>query len=657
MSRSFVLVGALTFLTVAPLAAGVDHWTARGPEGGSIVRLAASPAAPGTVWGISPLDKVFKTTDGAATWTPVPSLQDRGITDIVPDPANASIVYARSFPERVLKSLNGGRSWSTANEGISTQIYTLAIAPSRPSTLYATSLEQLFKSTDGGSHWSAVSALHLPRSLVVSPADPDTLLVITGDFESLLLRSVDGGIHWTEVTGLSTQMPDTVTFDPHTSTVLYARTFREGLVRSDDAGETWTALDWPETSRSFFVQAMKIDPHSPGTLWLAGRAYGDPQTLEGLWRSDDRGAQWTLVYSDLPVRDIAVDPQAGLLVGVPKEGVLQSGDRGLDWSPAHRGLVAQVVNELAVAEDGTVWAGAIGDPSPFLSGQYNSLLRSRDGGVTWDDLRPAGLAGLHVSGIAPSPSSPETVHVAVYGGVFKTKDGGETWTLQNEGLRLGEALLGIAVAPSRPSTVYVAGIGSPICDESVDCVQSLVFRSNDGGAMWRRTGLQVPQFEAWGSLLVHPKSSGTVWIGGHGLYRSTDSGATWTRLGNGLRGFVLDLVLDPSAPDKLTAAVWSDGSRKVFQSRDGGGHWRPASSGLPPGELVWDLAVDPARPATVYAATEAGVFVTDTGGARWHSLGGPRAAPAYSVAVDPSDPRTVYAGTDAGLFVLTRTDR
>jgi photosystem II stability/assembly factor-like uncharacterized protein len=651
MSRCLVLLGALALLAAAPLAAGPGSWTPLGPEGGSIVRLAASPAAPGTVWAVSPLGRIFKTTDGATIWKPVPSLQARGVVDIIPDPSNASIVYAWSFREGYLKSTDGGRSWSAAFEGLQKSLYALTIAPSRPSTLYALSQDQLFKSTDGGSHWSAVTELH-PWSLAVSPTDPDTLLAVVGDFDagSLLLRSRDGGAHWVEVVSLPSQLLYTIAFDPYSSTVLYASVLGGDFIRSDDEGETWIAVE-PEPRLHFSAHDWEIDPHSPGTLWLSGYD-GETRTL-GLWRSDDRGAHWILVYSgDLPVQDIAVDLQAGLLVGDARLGALRSRDRGLHWSPAHRGFLALMVDKLAVSEDGTVWSGAAAN----VYGPA-SLLWSRDGGATWEELRPAGLFGLRVHGIAPSPLDPETVHVASYGGVYTTEDGGNTWTLQKEGLRSGESLVDIAVAPSRPSTLYVVGgLPSGVCGEGSNClVQSLVFRSNDGGGRWRRTRLQLPPFDDWESLLIHPKRPGTVWIGGHGLYRSLDAGVTWMRLGSGLQGKVTDLVLDPSAPDTLYAAVLSQGSGNVFRSRDGGVSWQPASLGLP-GAEIRNLAVDPARPATIYAATSAGIAVTDNGGKRWRMLGGTKVSPAYSVAVDPSDPRTVYAGTDAGVFVLTRTD-
>ena len=658
MSRSFALVGALAVLGAAPLAAGPDRWTALGPEGGSIRSLSESPSAPGTVWAVSWLGQVFKTTDGATIWKPLPSLQARGVVDIIPDPSDASIVYAWSFLEGYLKSTDGGRRWSAAFEGLPTPLYALTISPSRPSTLYALSGDQIFKSTDGGSHWSPLPETRRPWSLAISPRDPDTLLAVVGDFDSgfVLLHSRDGGTHWVEVASQTSPWPDAIAFDPHSSTVLYARTFQNGLIRSDDEGETWVPLDWPEASSQFTVLSWKIDPDSPGTLWLAGQADGATGPL-GLWRSDDRGAHWILVYSgDLPVQDIAVDPQAGLLVGVPRLGALRSRDRGLHWSSAHHGFVALTVDALAVAEDGTVWVGGTGND---VYGFYDSLSRSRDRGATWKDLRPTGrLGGLHIGGMAPS-SDPETIHVASGGGVYTTEDGGDTWRLQKEGLRPGESLVDIGVAPSRPSTLYVVGgLLGPACQPGSNClVESLVFRSNDGGGRWRRTRLELPPFDDWDCLLVHPKRPGTVWIGGHGLYRSTDAGMTWTRLGSGLPGKVTDLILDPSAPDTLFASVSSLESG-VFQSRDGGGSWKPVSSGLPSGVPVRDLAMDPSRPATLYAATAAGVFFTDKGGRRWSRLGGPRAAPATSVAVDPSDPRTVYAGTEGeGLFVLTRTDR
>jgi photosystem II stability/assembly factor-like uncharacterized protein len=641
MSRCLVLLGALALLGAAPLTAGPGSWTSLGPEGGSIRSLRASPSAPGTVWAISSFGRVFKTTDGAATWTPVTSLQNRGVFDLLPDPSNASILYIHDF-ESVLKSVDGGATWEPADEGLASHIYDLAIAPSQPATLYAAGSEQIFKSIDGGAHWLAVSELRFPGSLAVSPADPTTVLVLSQD---RVLRSRDSGAHWEEIPGPGARIPLQVAFDPKQPQTLYALTLLDDLLRSDDAGATWHPAN--EGLSDLFLGSFVIDPSSSETLWIAGSAN---RSADAVWRSDDRGEHWTKVYAGLAAYDVALDPVAGVLLGTARAGVLQSQDGGLHWTAAHRGLTAIAVTELAVAPDGTIWSNGNGESSPFFYAK-NGLFRSLDRGATWDDLTPGEI--FQATGIAVSPRDSATIHVSVYGGVYNSRDGGGTWKLSRQGLRLGEILWGIALAPSQPEILYTGGIGSPVCDTQI-CGQFRLFKSADGGTTWRRARKGLPRRQSLGSFLVHPSRPGTAWAGGDGLYRTTDGGESWTPLGRGLPGFIRDLAVVSAVPDTLYAAVSQAQGRRVFKSVNGGVTWRHAADGLPVSAEVWTLALDPTRPATFYAATTAGVFVTDDGGTRWRPLDG--LSSAFTVSVDPSDPRTIYAGTDAGLFVLTRTD-
>src|SRR5262249_45192117 len=140
-------------------------------------------------------------------------------------------------------------------------------------------------------------------------------------------------------------------------------------------------------------------------------------------------------------------------------------------------------------------------------------------------------------------------------------------------------------------------------------------------------------------------------------YKTPDAGAHWTRVTAGLNNFAL--AIDPATPSIVYAAT-RDG---VFKSTDGGASWSPRNSGLPcDGCLglecqscdasVLALAVDPVRPTIVYAGTYGGIFKSTDGGDGWvkvhHGAG-------YAFAVDPSAPRKVYAISDAG--VLTSPDR
>jgi photosystem II stability/assembly factor-like uncharacterized protein len=646
MSRSFVLVGALAVLVAAPVAAGRDRWTSLGPEGGSIARLSPSPAAPGTVWAVSEMGRIFTTRDGAITWAPVPQPRDTVVLEVVPDPSDAAVVYARTQYD-ILKTTDGGATWGYADTG-STWITDLAIAPSQPSVLYAVGADpvlpsgisyRLLKSTDSGSRWHTVAEM-APSNLTVSPKDPETLLA---SFSNRVLRSGDGGMHW-EPFGAGSQISWILAWDPRDPETLYG-TDKDGLLQSSDGGATWTPL----VTNGFVVYRLNLDPAAPGALWGIGYSLA-PRDESHLWKSEDRGEHWTRVVTPDVVRDVAFDPRAGVLAGVDRLGVLQSSDGGLHWTSAHRGLRALVVTELAVTAEGTVLAGARKE-SPGYTGGNNLLLRSRDGGASWEDA----LQRVDLSAIGLSSSA---IHLSgSQGGPWRSMDDGATWSSQHDWIPFQTILLDIAPAPSRPRIVYTTGIVFLGPCGPTRCGEDWVFKSADGGLTWLPV-YPLPEGQSGATILVHPQHPGTVWVGGKGLLRSTDGGAHWVSLGSGLRGPVRDLAIDPSAPDTLYAAVQTTGNRKVFKSRNGGVTWKPAASGLPAGMTVRELTVDSARPATLYAVTDAGVFISEDRAAHWRHLGeGLEGRIPLTVAVDPSDPRTIYAGTDAGLFVLTRTDR
>src|SRR5438105_15781824 len=106
--------------------------------------------------------------------------------------------------------------------------------------------------------------------------------------------------------------------------------------------------------------------------------------------------------------------------------------------------------------------------------------------------------------------------------------------------------------------------------------------------------------------------------------------------------------------------MWSTG---VFKSTDGGGSWRPASTGLPDVSTIQTLVIDPSTPSTIYAGEVpfngtggAGVFKSTDAGNTWSSAstGLPNDIGVQTLAIDPSTPGTLYAGTvGAGVFKST----
>ena len=210
--------------------------------------------------------------------------------------------------------------------------------------------------------------------------------------------------------------------------------------------------------------------------------------------------------------------------------------------------------------------------------QYRSIGPYRGG-------RSAAVAGV--------PSQPFVYYYGgTGGGVWKTTDGGINWEPISDGSVFGTGSVGaIAVSESDPNVIYV-GMGESPIRGNVSHGDG-VYKSTDSGKTWKRVGLedsrQIPR------IRIHPKNPDLVYVAalGHifgpndqrGVFRSKDGGKTWERVFNrGNKAGAIDLVLDPSNPNTMYAGFWevyrkpwtleSGGPGSgIFKSVDGGDTW------------------------------------------------------------------------------------
>ena len=291
-------------------------------------------------------------------------------------------------------------------------------------------------------------------------------------------------------------------------------------------------------------------------------------------------------------------------------------------------------------------------------------------GLSWRLVGPhrAGWS-TSVSGVS---SQPETFYFgAAGGGVRKTIDAGRTWAPIFD---QGPASIGaVAVAGSDPNTIYV-GTGQVTSRYDIAAGEG-VFKSKDGGANWSPIGLESTRHI--GAILVDPRSADVVLVAalGHafgpnperGVFRSEDGGATWRRtLFVSENTGAVDLAADPANPDVVFASVWqvrfkpwlayfapSEGDESgAYRSSDGGRTFtRISGSGWPAGKLGRiGLAAAAFKGSTrVYATVEAehagGLYRSDDAGLSWTRVNDERglASNYFShVVVMPGDPDTVF---------------
>ncbi len=271
--------------------------------------------------------------------------------------------------------------------------------------------------------------------------------------------------------------------------------------------------------------------------------------------------------------------------------------------------------------------------------------------------RPLGPEGGEVLTFAVSPHPNEVIYAGTSSGVFRSDDGAKSWRFC--GLA-GERVLALAVDPTTATRVY-AGV------DDVRPGVGGVFVTTDGGDTWSeaRNGLEYPRYPPTSphfrylpvtSLLVDKHDPDTVWAGtgeNDGLFKSTDRGTTWSWAH--FDDDVETLAADPTAAGIIFVSLHGLG---LYRSLDSGNTWsligaeilRQAPNGVPYHPTVFDMAISPADPDVVYAATLEELFKSSDGGDHWQSLGELpssvlNAAYAVGIAADPYDPDSAYVAT------------
>ena len=254
---------------------------------------------------------------------------------------------------------------------------------------------------------------------------------------------------------------------------------------------------------------------------------------------------------------------------------------------------------------------------------------------------PAGLTanalkGLELRSIGPTlttgrvqdveidPKNPSVWYVAsAFGGLWKTENRGVTFTpIFDSG---GSFTLCCVVIDPRDSNVVWLGTGENTSQRSAHFGDG-VYKSTDAGKTWTRVGLQAS--EHIGKILIDPRKTSVVYVaaqgplfsagGERGLYKTVDGGETWTAiLTISPDTGISDIVFDPKNPDVIYASAYQrrravgqmiGGGPEggIFKTTNGGRNWTRLSRGLPAGDVGRaGLAIDPRRSSTIFALVDA----------------------------------------------------
>lgn len=285
--------------------------------------------------------------------------------------------------------------------------------------------------------------------------------------------------------------PQCLVVDPQQPQRLYCGTFDAGLWRSDDAGITWqhasTGLTHPA------VMALATSAAERGSSDAPVYAGTEPSAL---FRSDDAGSTW----HDL--RGMSDLPSASTWSFPPRPHTHHVRAIGLD--PHDPRLI-------------------------FVGIEAGALVRSRDGGQTWDDRVPGGPLDTHT--LLLHPRVPGRLYVAAGDGYFESDDHGATWSQPRAGLR-HHYLWSIVVDPDDPTTMVVSASSGPSTAHTAAVAYSVLYRRS-GENVWQQVTAGLPSSRGMTrSVLATGRGEAGCFYAANnqGIFHSPDGGESWQRL-------------------------------------------------------------------------------------------------------------------------------
>lgn len=205
----------------------------------------------------------------------------------------------------------------------------------------------------------------------------------------------------------------------------------------------------------------------------------------------------------------------------------------------------------------------------------------------------------------------------------------------------------IVVDPVTPSTVYFCASDVPD-----SFIRGGVFRTTDSGLTWTAASIGLTSLIVR-ALAIDPRSASTLYAGTNdGVFRSTDGATSWTASSIGLTGtYVASIAVNPITPSTLYASTLRGG---VFRSDNSGATWTAVNTGLTDMNTL-TIAIDPVTPSVLYVGTEyTGIFRSTDSGDHWMATStGLTNMIVWAITVHPLFPAIIYAGTWRGIFRST----
>ncbi|MBK6522400.1 MAG: T9SS type A sorting domain-containing protein [Sphingobacteriaceae bacterium] len=550
----------------------------------------------------------------------------------------------------------------------------------------------LWKSTNGGTSWTTstddIASLGV-SDVVVNPSNNNIIYISTGDFDGApsgysggdsksvgVLKSTDAGVTW-NATGLNwTTSQDRfiskLLMNPSNNNELFAFT-SVGIYRTQDAAATWSLI-----ANGYF----KDGEYKPGDPTVIYAANGNT-----VLKSTNGGASFagtTFNASGIGQIRIAVtaaNPNYLYIVGTSGTNAFGRLVRSTDAAGTFS-TMSTTPNILGGTQG---WYDLSIAANPFNANDICvggiDVWRSTNGGSSWIQKSFAYTAGpyVHPDQHDAIYSSSTTIWVAHDGGVDRSTNSGSTWTSMSGNMNISQPYyLGVsATSPTRivaglqdngsivyNGTNWFLGKGGDGMDCFIDWNNPNIIvassqngghgRSTNGGANFSNIVSGLSGTANWVSPICQdPNVSTTYYAGRQHVFRSTNSGSSWSQFGT-LPGSGDVLYINPAPSNP--SVIYAGRGTAIYKTINGGTTWSAITGTIPVVGKITDIEVENGNANHVYLTLSgyvAGnkVFFSNDGGATWTNISaGLPNLPANCIVYRKNSPGGIYVGMDHGIY-------